>query len=254
MIYADLKGKKALVTGGASGLGLCTVELFAEMGAAVAMNDLPGNPRLKQQTKRLQAKGYNVVAAPADLQDPGMTEQMVHDAAKALGGIDFLINNAGHPITPVPIPAGDLKSQTEDFWQTVLSVNLLGTFRTVRAAESYLRKAKGAVVNTSSMAAVRAGGSSSPYSVAKGGIITLTRELARGLSPDVRVNAIAPQFVDPKDSNMPLKWDSLDEDVRVLPIPRPGTGREYAEVTLFLCAGASYMTGITIPVEGGYNC
>ena len=74
------------------------------------------------------------------------------------------------------------------------------------------------------------------------------------MSPDVRVNAIAPQFVNPKDSNMPLKWDSLDEDVRVLPIPRPGTGREYAEVTLFLCAGASYMTGITIPVEGGYNC
>ncbi len=254
MITADLSGKRALVTGAAGGLGLCTAELFAEMGAAVAMNDRPDNPRLTDQVRRLGEMGYDVFAASADLTDSQATHGMVVEAAQRLGGLDYLINNAGAPVTKEPIPPGDLDNQSEAFWEKVLSVNLMGGFRTIQAAAPYLRESRGAIVNTSSVAAMRAGGSSMPYCVAKGGVITMTRELARGLAPDVRVNAIAPQFVDPRDSTMDLKWDSLDDDVAVLPIPRPGRGREYAEVTLFLCAGASYMTGVTVPVDGGYNC
>jgi len=255
MITADLSGKRVLVTGAAGGLGLCTAELFARMGATVAMNDLPGYDRLGAQVDRLSnSEGFDVFAAPGDLTDPDATTEMAEQAASRMGGLDYLINNAGSPVTKVPIAPGDLENQTEAFWDRVLSINLLGSFRTIKAAEKHLRAAKGAVVNTSSMAGIRAGGSSTPYCVAKGGIVTMTRELARGLSPDVRVNAIAPQFVHPDDSTMELAWDSLEDDVAVLPIPRAGRGWEYAEVSLFLCAGASYMTGETLKVDGGYDC
>ena len=103
------------------------------------------------------------------------------------------------------------------------------------------------------MAGWRGGGSSSPYSVAKGGIITLTKELARGLAPEVRVNAISPSYVHPEATNFPLKWDSVFEDCEALPLGRPGTADEYAETCLFLCAGAGYITGQTIHVDGGWS-
>ena len=136
-------------------------------------------------------------------------DAMVKQAADAMGGIDYLVNVAGHSVTLEIIPPGDLQSQTEQLWQDIMSVNLMSVFRTVKAAEPYLRESKGAVVSTSSMSGFRSGGSSTPYCVAKGGVATLTKELARGLSPDVRVNAIAPMYVDPNDTNFPLKWETV---------------------------------------------
>ena len=208
MIQADLEGKNAIVTGGASGLGLCAVELFTEMGANVAISDNNG-VRIDEQVTRLSGLGRNVFAAPADLRDPEATRNMVESAATVMGGLDYLLNVAGHPVTLEVIPASDLEKQTEDLWSEILSVNLLSCFRTAKAAAPWLKVSKGAIVNTSSMSGFRSGGSSSPYCVAKGGIVTLTKELARGLAPDVRVNAIAPMYVDPKNTNFPLKWDTV---------------------------------------------
>lgn len=253
MISANLKGKKALITGGASGLGLGVSNLFTEMGCTVALGDMPGSKRMVAEVARLSNEGHEVYAAPGDLRETQSVNEMVEKAASDMGGIDYLINNAGHPVTLEIIPASDLETQSDELWNDILSINLIATFRTVKAAEKYLRAAKGAVVNTSSMSGFRSGGSSSPYCVAKGGIVTLTKELARGLSPDVRVNAIAPMYVDPKDTNFPLPWDTAWEDAKVLPIPRPGSAREYAMHTLFLAVGATYMTGETLHVDGGYN-
>jgi len=103
------------------------------------------------------------------------------------------------------------------------------------------------------MSGWRGGGSSTPYSVAKGGIITLTKELARGLGPEVRVNAISPSYVHPESTNFPLRWESVFEDCESLPLGRPGTAVEYADACLFLCAGASFITGQTIHVDGGWS-
>ena len=253
MISADLRDKKALVTGGASGLGLGVTNLFTEMGCTVAIGEIPGSKRLDEQIERLRGEGHDVYAAPGDLRDTDSVNEMVEKAASDMGGIDYLINNAGHPVTLEIIPASDLENQTEELWSDILSINLIAMFRTVKAAEKYLRAAKGAVVNTSSMSGFRGGGSSSPYCVAKGGVATLTKELARGLSPDVRVNAIAPMYVDPEDTSFPLPWTTAWEDAKVLPIPRPAGAREYAIHTLFLAVGATYMTGETLHVDGGYN-
>ena len=252
MISADLSDKKVLVTGGASGLGYCAVDLFSEMGATVAISD-NDEARIATAAERLSAKGRRVLTAAADLRDAEATDAMVVAAAGEMGGLDYLLNVAGHPVTLEVIPAHDLERQTEELWSAILSVNLLSCFRTVKAAAPWLKESKGAVVSVSSMSGFRSGGSSSPYCVAKGGVATLTKELARGLAPEVRVNAIAPMYVDPKDTNFPLRWETVYEDSKVLPIPRPGTGREYAEAMLFLCAGATYMTGETLHVDGGYN-
>ena len=252
MITADLSGKTALVTGGASGLGLAAVELFVECSATVAINDVNA-VRMNEQVERLSGMGHEVIAAPADLRDPDAVQAMVDKAAGEMERLDFLLNVAGHSVTLEIIPPSDLERQTEQLWSDIMSINLMSVFRTAKAAAPYLKESKGSIVSTSSMSGFRSGGSSSPYCVAKGAVATLTKELARGLSPDVRVNAIAPMYVHPDSTNFPLKWDTVFEDSKHLPIPRPGTGREYAQAMLFLAVGATYMTGETLHVDGGYN-
>lgn len=252
MISADLSGKRTLVTGGASGLGMATVRTFAENGSTVALCDLDGD-RIHATVQGFVDAGLDVFAAPADLRDGEGARSAVQAAAERMGGLDYLVNLAGHPVTMSIIPPGDLDGQTEELWDEVLSVNLLSAFRTSHAAAPFLTESGGAIVNCASMSGWRGGGSSSPYSVAKGGIITLTKELARGLGPNVRVNAISPSYVHPESTNFPLKWDTVFEDTKSLPLGRPGTGEEYAEACLFLCAGAGYITGQTIHVDGGWS-
>lgn len=251
MIAADLNARRALVTGGASGIGLATVELLARNGAAVAINDLAGNPNLAAQVARLKGEGLKVIAAPGNVGDPDDAGRMVEAAAAALGGLDYLVNNAATPGTSTPIAPADFEATTEGFWQKLLSINLIGPFRCTKAAAPFLRAARGAIVNTASISAFGGGGSSSVYCATKAGLVALTREWARALGPEVRVNAVAPGLVE--GSNWDCKWtpEYYARFAAELPLRRIGRPADYAEVILFLCAGAGYMTGQTLGVNGG---
>jgi 3-oxoacyl-[acyl-carrier protein] reductase len=250
-IQADLRGKCALVTGGASGIGLATVEALAQCGASVAINDLPDSPALAHEVERLTAQGHSVFAAAGDM---GNTEDIARMVAKVVahtGRLDYLVNNAATPGTRNAIPPSDLESQTDAFWLKLLSVNLLGPFNCIKAALPHLKASQGAVVNVSSTAAFGGGGSSTAYAAGKSALVLMTRELAKGLGPEIRINGIAPGWVG--HSGWDCAWDDLEanEAAKTLPLQRIGLPTDYAQVIFFLCAGADYMTGQTLIVDGG---
>jgi 3-oxoacyl-[acyl-carrier protein] reductase len=248
MIEFKLKGRRALVTGAASGIGLATATLLARSGARVALNDLPGE-RLAAAVQRLRAEGLAVEAAPGNLGDAKSAQSTASQALDQLGGLDYLVNNAGAPFTKQPIPPSDLEALTDDFWDRILKVNLMSSFWMTKALAGALKAGRGAVVNTVSVSAFGGGASSSAYATAKAALAGLTRELARGLAPDIRVNGIAPGLV---NSNWECSFGDLESLARSeVPLARVGEPEDYAELIVFLCAGASYITGEIIPICGG---
>ena len=247
-----LEGKTALVTGAASGIGLATVELFAERKVRVALNHLPGDARGAAAVERLRAQGHAVVAAPGDVSNPGSAESMVGAAIDALGRLDFLVNNAGTSATLEPIAPADLDRLSEEFWGNILGTNLLGPFRCTRAASAALKAAHGAVCNTASVAGRNMPGSSMAYGASKAGLINLTKNLARALAPEVRVNAVAPGFV---DTDWTRRWPAARKQASIerTLLKRACTPADIASAIVFLCADASMVTAQTLVVDGGYS-
>ena len=250
MLKADLKGKCALVTGSASGIGFGCVTMLASMGAKVALNHLPGDSAGPKQVLALKALGYNVIAAPGNVSVPGEAEAMIEKAITDLGGLDYLVNNAGTSGTQEPIPPSELDEMTEEFWQLLLNTNLIGSFRCAKAAAPALKQRGGAIVNIASIAGVSTQGSSLVYSASKAAIVSMTRSLARGLGPNVRVNAVAPgQVATPwtETWSEDRKQEARDNAV----LKRRCTPDDIAEVVTFLCVSAKMVTGQTIITDGG---
>jgi 3-oxoacyl-[acyl-carrier protein] reductase len=248
LIDFRLHGRRALVTGSASGIGLATAERLARSGAHVAMNDLPTDA-LSRVVGDFKAKGFRVDAVPGDVSVSASAREVSLRTLKLLGGLDYLVNNAGAPGTRTPIPPSDLDALTDEFWDRILRINLMSAFWMTKTLAAALTDAHGAVVNTVSVAAFGGGASSTAYATAKAGLAGLTRELARGLAPAVRVNGIAPGYV---NSNWECSFGDMDAAAMAsVPLARVGQPEDYAEVIVYLCAGASYITGEIVPVTGG---
>jgi 3-oxoacyl-[acyl-carrier protein] reductase len=247
-----ITGKTALVTGGASGIGLAAVELFARCGATVAMNHLADDARASAEIARLGKAGFKIVAAPGNVAEAKEASTMVGRAIDKLGRLDILINNAGTSGTTAPIEFSDLDKMTEEFWSTILSTNLLGPFRCAHAAAPALKAARGAIVNTASVAGLGAVGSSVAYGASKAALVNLTRNLARALAPEVRVNAVAPGLVD-SPWTKPWPEEKKRDHVAKTLIPRMCTPADIAEAMLFLAAGGAMVTGQTLAVDGGMS-
>jgi 3-oxoacyl-[acyl-carrier protein] reductase len=250
MISYDLAGKAALVTGGASGIGLATAAMLARNGATVAVNFLSDDGRGKDAVAALRSEGFKAIEAPGDVGDAVGCGRMVEKAIDDLGRLDLLVSNAGTPGTRRKIEPRELDLVTEELWSTLLQVNLLGVFRCAKAAAPALKASHGAIVNTASIAGLGRAGSSLSYSATKAGVVSLTQNLARALGPEVRVNAVAPGAV---DSTWMVEW--TDEQRRAsiegAALKRRCTPDDIAEVIVFLGFGAAMVTGQTIVVDGG---
>lgn len=235
----DYRGLVAVVTGGGSGIGAACAALFAERGAEVAVLDL--------------APGEKHVALTADVAQP--LEPAMADVARALGGIDILVNSAG--ISAV----GTIESHSDDEWHRVLDINVVGIARASRAALPYLRRSAHAViVNLSSIAASAGLVERALYSASKGAVHALTLAMAADLVADgVRVCCVAPGTVDtPWVERLLARTDDPESEKRRLaarqPMGRLVTAAEVAEAVAYLASPqAAATTGITLPVDGGMS-
>ncbi|MCC6716924.1 MAG: SDR family oxidoreductase [Acetobacteraceae bacterium] len=245
----DLAGRAALVTGAASGIGLATATMLARNGCAVALNFLADDPRGAEAVANLRQEGLNVIAAPGNVGMSGECEAMVEAACRQLGRLDLLVNNAGTPGVRQAVPPARIDLITEELWQALVQVNLIGVFRCSKAAAPFLAETRGAIVSTASIAGLDYVGSSMAYGATKAGVISLTKNLARGLAP-VRVNAVAPGAV---NSAWQIEWteQARKHSIESALLKRRCEPEDLAEVIIFLGFGASMVTGQTIVVDGG---
>ncbi len=237
MAIPQFEGKIAAVTGGARGLGRALVEALAESGADVAFSWHEGHDAARAAEGALRARGRRVFQRRADARRRGEVEAFVGEAAAALGGLDFLVNNAG-VFRETPLGGVD-----DDLLDEAFDVNVKAAIRAAQAAAPHLRARRGAVVNVASLGGLRPWPRHAAYCASKAALVMATRCLALALAPDVRVNAVAPGVLDP-----PGGPDGLAARI---PQGRLGTQAEAVEAILFLLGGARYTTGEVLRVDGG---
>ena len=237
----ELRGKVALVTGGNRGIGRAISIALAEKGADVAVNYRRNRESAEEVVDLLSALGVRAMAIQADVSDYGQVEAMVDAVVKSFGRLDILVNNAG--ITGEHVKLREIPLEE---WDRILDVNLKGVFNCCKAAEPFLRQAKGKIVNMSSVAGKMGGTIGSHYAASKAGIIGLTFALASELAPDVMVNAVAPG---------PVDTDLISPEVKrrlasIIPLGRIATPEEIAHAVIFLLEN-DYVTGEVVDVNAG---
>lgn len=245
----SVKGLTVLVTGAASGMGRATAEVFAAEGANVALADI-SEAAVEAVAAGLRARGCPAAAWRLDVGDPAAIRAVVDAVAAHFGGIDALVNNAGVSAF-CPIDDAD---HYDLVWDRAVVVMLTAHQRLVRAALPHLRRsAAPRIVNIASTEALGATARDSPYAAAKAGVTGLTRALAVELGKDgITVNCICPG---PIETGMTAGVNAADKQTfahRRTALRRYGAPEEVAHITLSLCLpAASYVTGATIPVDGG---
>lgn len=248
----DVKGKVAIVTGSATGMGRSTVLQLADVGCNVVVNYSRSEEEARETVAEVERRGVEALLVRADVSSDADCRRMVQETLDRWGRLDALVNNAG---TTSFIPHPDLDAVTDEVWDRILDVNVKGTFYMTRAAAAPLRVAgQGAVVNVSSTAGVRGGGSSIPYAASKAAIINMTIALARVLAPEVRVNCVAPGFIDTRwlAQGFGDRFDAMRERVkRDTPLKDAGQPEHMAQVVVSAITGMDWVTGQTIVADGG---
>ena len=253
--YFDLSGQVAIVTGASGGLGVQMAKALANQGANIVVM-----ARRQEKIDAVAAEiaeefGVKTLAIRCDITDTANVDAAVAEALEKMGRIDILVNNAG---TGAVAPAEDI---TDEQFANEMDIDLFGSFKVARAvAKQAMIPAKyGRIINIASMYGLVGNkvAGSAPYHAAKGGVVNLTRALAAEWGKyDITVNAICPGYF-----YTPLTQETLDSDFfqanakTMIPMERYGNEGELDSATVFLAAPSStYVTGIMVPVDGGYTC
>ena len=244
-----LKGRKALITGGDSGIGRAAAIAFAREGADVAINYLPAEePDAREVVDIIRAAGRKAIAIPGDIKDETFCRQMVKKVTKDLGGLDILVNNAGRQIARESI----LDIRPEEFDET-FKTNVYAMFWITQAAIPHM-KAGSAIINTTSVNAYDPNDTMIDYAATKGAIMIFTKGLAKQLAEKgIRVNAVAPGPVwTPLQVTGGQIPDKIPEFGKATPMGRAGQPAELAAIYVLLASNeASFCTGQVFGVEGG---
>ena len=245
----DLTAQRAIVTGASTGIGRAIAIALAGAGADVAIHYGSSRKEADETARAVESHGRRAVLVQADFRDPTAAGKAVEAAVQALGApIDILVNNAGSLVRRSAVEEMDA-----ELWQEVIALNLSSVFFVTKAALPHL--GDGArIVNVSSVAARHGGGPGAfAYAAAKGGVMTLTRGLAKELaSRNIRVNAIAPGVIETPFHDKFSTPEQLETFRKGIPLGRLGTSEECAGAVLYLVSPlASYVTGQSIDINGG---
>ncbi|MBK7104951.1 MAG: SDR family oxidoreductase [Ignavibacteriae bacterium] len=246
----NLQGKKALITGGTKGIGLAIAEEFLKLGADIFIVARTKN-LLKEKLSQWSKHGYVVLSSSKDLSAAEERIELVNEVKNHWENLDFLINNVGT----------NIRKKTIDFtieeYEKVINTNLISTFELSRLFYPMLKKSENSsVVNITSVAGLTHLRTGSPYAMTKAAMVQLTKNLAvEWAEENIRVNAIAPWYIDtPLVENLMKDEEYLKAVIERTPMKRIGKPEEVASLAAFLCMDkASYITGQTIAVDGGFT-
>ena len=248
--YLDLSGKVALITGASSGIGAASAMVFADLGAHVTIGYYQNEAGADTVRDAITAAGGKALSIKADIREADEIDMLVRRTSEELGPIDILVNNAGSLVERQSI-----NQMTEDRWDEILNLNLTSAMLCSRAvASSMMARKSGAIINVASIAGRTGGGpGAGAYSVAKAGLITFTKSLAKELAPHgIRVNAVSPGVIDTPFHQVFSTPEMIRNFVSTIPLGRVGKPLECATVIAFLASeAASYVVGETIEINGG---
>jgi 3-oxoacyl-[acyl-carrier protein] reductase len=251
--FADLRGRGAIVTGAATGIGRAIAIELARHGANIAFNYLGNNHGMRSEAMRtaheLRQLEVSVFSRECDVRDSADVKDFVDAAREALGRVDILVNNAGIGRDRA------LWRMSDGEWHDVLSTNLTGAFNMIRALAPVFRSQQdGKIVNISSIHGLRSEFGLANYAASKAGLLGLTRSAAVELGPsNVNVNAVAPGYIRTTRLTDAVPAEILDRARERSVLGRLGDPQDVANVVLFLCSEqARHITGAVIPVDGGH--
>jgi 3-oxoacyl-[acyl-carrier protein] reductase len=245
--------KAALVTGAATGIGAAAVAALAGAGFDVALNYSSSEAAARDTAARAEKLGARTLLVRCDVSDEAGVRAMLKSVEQAFGRLDVLINNAGTTASWKP---KDLDSVSLEDWDRVFAVNVRGLFQVTRAAVPLLKQSGGCIVNTASIVGLRPGPQPLPYAASKAAVVSLTKTLAWNLGPQIRVNAVAPGWMEGDWMKRMLKdkyEDLMEKRAKATPLRRVVTAEDVAETMMSLIQSNRFVTGEVIVIDGGFT-
>ncbi|MBP3958654.1 SDR family oxidoreductase [Gemmata sp. G18] len=238
--------KVALVTGSATGVGRACAVRFAKLGYAVVVNYSKSETEAQETLALVEAEGVPALLCKTTVADAGAVNEMIAATEASFDRLDVLVNNAG---TTHFVPHTDLDALTDQVWDDIFKVNVMGTFYCTRAAMPLLKASQGNVVNVTSVAGLTGLGSSIPYCASKAALNCMTQSLARAFGPDVRVNAVAPgpiltRWLEGREAH-------IAKFLEHAPLGRAANPDDIADAVVYLATGTTLTTGQVLVVDGG---
>ncbi|HZS69079.1 MAG TPA: SDR family oxidoreductase [Burkholderiales bacterium] len=245
--------KAALVTGAATGIGRSAVLALARAGYDVAVNYSSSEAAARETASQAEKLGAKTLVMRCDVSDEPGVRAMLQQVKQRFGRLDVLVNNAGTTASWKP---KDLETLSLEEWDRVFAVNVRGLFQVTRAAVPLLKEAKGCIVNTASIVGLRPGPQPPPYAASKAAVVNLTKTLAWNLGPEIRVNAVAPGWMEGDWMKRMLQdkyEDLMGKRAKATPLKRVVTADDVAETMMSLIQSNRFVTGEVIVIDGGFT-